>query len=242
MATKSRAHKQSNQPRQFRNIFDSINISIKTIKPLTDNQALAFEGFEKGKCMLLLGSAGSGKSYQAIYHGLKDIEKGKARKLIIVRSAVPTRDQGYLPGSLADKEEAYTLPYQGIVNDLFGRDDAWGLMRKHGIIEFMSTSYIRGITLDNCVIVFDECQSASLNELITIITRAGKNTVVHYTGDYAQSDLKNKERVLSKFTTILELMPEFCTICFSINDCVRSGLARSFLLAQHKVYGDEVII
>jgi phosphate starvation-inducible protein PhoH len=241
MALQPRKRKVSNQPRQFRNVFDSINLIMNTIKPLTDNQSTAFKGFENGSCMLLLGSAGSGKSYQAIYHALKDIEQGKARKLIIIRSAVPTRDQGFLKGSLEEKEQAYTIPYQGIINELFGRGDAWALLVKHNIIEFMSTSYIRGITLDNCVIVFDEIQNANFGELSTIMTRVGKNTLVHFCGDFHQSDLKQKDRALHLFTVILDRMPECRTVEFTINDCVRSGLARSFLINQYAIYGNEVI-
>ena len=234
--------KPQQQPRQFRNIFDSISLTLNHIKPLTGNQETAFEGFEQDKCMLLLGSAGTGKSYQATYDILRKIEQGKLRKLVIVRSPVQTKEIGHMPGGIEDKASFYTDPYVSIVNELFGRDDAWGILTKHGIIEFRLTSFIRGITLDYCGIVFDECQSATLNELITVITRAGKNTIVHFTGDFAQSDLKTKDRVLSKFTCILERMPEFHCVYFTIYDCVRSGLARSFLLAQHSIYGDDVII
>jgi phosphate starvation-inducible protein PhoH len=236
------AARRKSQHKIVSSIFEHHNLELKTISPLTDNQKLAFTEFTNNNCMLLLGSAGSGKTFQAIYHVLKDIELGKIRKLIIVRSAVPTKDIGFLPGTLDDKALAYTDPYVSIINELFGRDDAYGILSKHNIIEFMLTSFIRGITLDHCGIIFDECQDASLNELITVITRAGKNTIIHYTGDYAQSDLKHRDRVLPKFVAILNKMPEFRSVYFTINDCVRSGLARSFLIAQHQVYGDEIII
>lgn len=232
----------SNQPRQFRNIFDSMNITLKHIEPLTANQELAFKGFEENHCMLLLGSAGSGKSYQAVWDVLRKIEQGKLRKLIIVRTPIESsKSIGALPGDLEMKSAAFAEPYVGIVNELFGRDDAWGILVKHGVIEFMLTSHIRGITLDHCGIVFDEIQNASFGELSTVMTRAGKNALIHFCGDFHQSDLKQRDRALHLFTVILDRMPEFRTVVFTINDCVRSGLARSFLINQYAIYGDDII-
>ena len=227
---------------QFRNIFDSISLTLNHIQPLTSNQELAFEGFEQNNCMLLLGSAGTGKSYQATYDILRKIEQGKLRKLVIVRTPIESsKSIGALPGDLDMKSAAFAEPYIGIVNELFGRDDAWGILTKHGIIEFMLTSHIRGITLDHCGIVFDEIQNASFGELSTVITRAGKNALIHFCGDFHQSDLKQRDRALHLFTVILDRMPEFRTVVFTIHDCVRSGLARSFLINQYAIYGDKVI-
>ena len=154
--------------------FEHLNLELKQISPMTDNQALAFNGFADDNCMLLLGSAGTGKSFLGIYNVLRDIQFGRLRKLIIVRSAVSSRDIGHLPGTLEDKIAVFTEPYINIVNELFGRADAWGILIKHGIIEFTITSFKRGVTLDYCGIVFDEIQNATFNELSTIITRAGK--------------------------------------------------------------------
>lgn len=242
MAQQPRKRKSSNQPRQFRNVFDSISLTLNHIKPLTPNQELAFDGFDQDKCMLLLGSAGTGKSYQAVYDILRKVEQGRLRKLVIVRTPIESsKSIGALPGSLEDKAAAFAEPYIGIVNELFGRDDAWGILVKHGIIEFMLTSHIRGITLDHCGIVFDEIQNASFGELSTVITRAGRNSLIHFCGDFHQSDLKERDRALHLFTVILDRMPEFRTVVFTIHDCVRSGLARSFLINQYAVYGDKVV-
>jgi phosphate starvation-inducible protein PhoH len=223
-------------------VFEHLNLELKHISPVTNNQKLAFDEFNNNYCMLLLGSAGTGKSFIGIYNILRDIELGKLHKLIIIRSAVPTKDIGFMPGDLDMKAAVYMEPYINIVNELFGRADAWGILFKHGIIDFMLTSFIRGITLDHCGIIFDEIQNATFNELSSVITRAGKNTKTHFVGDFHQSDLKERDRALHLFTKILDRMPEFRSIVFSIDDCVRSGLAKSFLLAQHSVYGDKIMI
>lgn len=228
---------------KFRNIFQHCNLTLTKIQPLTTNQATAFSYFNDNHNLLLLGKAGSGKTYQAIYHALRDIEQGKARKLILVRSPVPTKDIGHLPGTLMEKANVYELPYAVIVNELFGRDDAYQSLVKHNVIEFMLTSYIRGLTLDNCIIIYDEIQNASINEASTIITRAGKNTKVHFCGDIAQCDLIRKsDRRINLFLNILQNMPEYRTVYFDIDDIVRGGLTKSFLTTQHELYGDEIII
>lgn len=236
-----RKRQKAGQTKQALNVFEHLNLELKEIKPLTHNQELAFSGFENDNCMLLLGSAGTGKSFQAVYHSLRDIAEGKANKLIIIRSPVTARDVGHLPGTLEDKAAVFEDPYVNIINELFGRADAYGILKKHNVIEFMLTSHVRGITIDYARIIFDEIQNASFNELSTILTRAGKNTVVHFCGDFHQTDLKERDRALHLFTVILDKMPEFRSVIFTIHDCVRSGLARSFLFAQHKIYGDSLV-
>lgn len=227
--------------RKSTSIFEHLNLELREIKPLTDNQELTFDGFINGNCMLLLGSAGTGKSFQAVYHSLRDIAEGRANKLIIVRSPVTAVQLGFMPGNLAEKGEVFEDPYVNIVNELFGRADAYGILKKHNIIEFMLTSHVRGITIDYARIVFDEIQNSSFNELSTLITRAGKGTLTHFCGDFHQTDLKERDRALHLFTVILDKMPEFRSVVFTIHDCVRSGLARSFLFAQHKIYGDALV-
>jgi phosphate starvation-inducible protein PhoH len=240
--TKPQPNRKQRRAKLATNLFDSLNLELRHISPKTPNQELAFEGFEQNKCMMLLGSAGSGKTMLSIYSALKDIKDGKAAKLVIVRSAVATADIGFLPGDLEAKGAAYEEPYVDIVNNLFGRGDAWGLLVKHDIITFRLTAYIRGITIDNAVVVYDEFQNGDLNQLAGIITRAGKNTKIHFCGDTAQSDIINKsKRVVGRFITILNTMPEYRSVVFTIDDVVRSGLAKSYLMAQHRLYGDEII-
>lgn len=137
------------------NIYDSLNIELRTIEPKTENQAAAFEGFESGKHQLLLGAPGTGKTFLAMYHALLALKEGKVRKIMIIRSAVETRSQGFLPGSIEEKMAVYEAPYVEIVNELFGRSDAYGILKKHDLIQFESTSYMRGITLHYTYVVFD---------------------------------------------------------------------------------------
>lgn len=240
MAKQQRRNKNSNS--SFKNVFDSMNLELIAIEPKTDTQSDVFDSLDENQNLVLLGKAGCGKSFLAIYDGLKTIEEGKARKLVIVRAPVATHDIGHLPGDLAMKGSVYEEPYEAIVNELFKRGDAYGLLKKHDIIEFKLSAYIRGITIDNAVIVFDEIQNAKLGEAISVITRVGKGTKIHFCGDIAQTDLKKHERQIDKFLYILDNMREFDTHYFAIEDIVRSGLVKSFLTTQYKLYGDEILI
>jgi len=238
-----RKRQKAGQTKQASNVFEHLNLELKEIKPLTHNQELAFSGFENDNCMLLLGKQGTGKSFIAIYKALLDVVQGRSNKVIIIRSPVASANIGFLPGTEEQKAEVYFAPYIDIINNLFGRGDAWAILTKHDLIECKLTAFIRGLTIDNATIVFDEIQNATLNEAITIVTRAGKNTKIHFCGDIAQCDITKKhERVINKFLAILNIMPEFRSVYFTIDDVVRSGLVKSFLLAQHKLYKDEVII
>jgi phosphate starvation-inducible protein PhoH len=155
----------------------------------------------------------------------------------VVRSAVPTRDIGFLPGSLKEKIEAYEEPYKIIVSEIFGRGDAYGILKNKGQIEFVTTSYLRGITLDDCIVIVDEFQNCTFQELDTIITRIGENGKIIFSGDYRQSDLdKSRERAgMIKFLDILERMYEFEFVEFEAEDIVRSGLVKSYIIAKSEL-------
>lgn len=211
--------------------------SLKNVKPLTDNQSKVFDSYNQGKHLMLTGMAGTGKTFLALYLALKDLVEGKFSVVNIIRSTVPSRDIGFLPGTLKEKLAAYEDPYQQIVNDLFCRDDAWSILCKKGYVNMLSTSYLRGITYKNAAMVLDEAQNCTLQELDTVITRVGPGCRVIICGDIKQNDLltgKNQTG-LPLFEKIVSDMPEFNCVTFSIEDIVRSGLVRSYLVSKHKL-------
>jgi phosphate starvation-inducible protein PhoH len=209
---------------------------LKTISPLTDNQRKFFEKYKTSHAMLLHGLAGTGKSYIALYKALEEVldRSSTYDKVVIVRSAVPSREIGHLPGDEKEKTEVYQLPYVEICEDLFGRHDAFQRLQEQKSINFMVTSFVRGITLDNSVIIVDECQNMTDMELNSIITRVGDKSKIIFCGDFRQTDLYKKTDMsgLKKFMIIADMMPSFKVIEFEVEDIVRSDLVKEYILAR----------
>jgi len=215
------------------------HFSLKRVKPLTENQERTFEAYEEGNHLVLSGSAGSGKSFLAMYLGLKDLldDASHYNRIIIIRSAVPSRDLGFVPGTLEEKAKIYQEPYQNIVNELIGRGDAWHFLMNKQIIEFQTTSFLRGLTFRDCIIVFDEFQSATFHEIDTVLTRIGENCRFILCGDYNQNDLNNKKEKsgLNEAISILERINNVTRINFGIQDIVRSGFVKEYLTVKEKL-------
>ena len=216
------------------------HLIIKDVSPLTDNQEVFFNNYTSGKSQVLLGYAGCGKTYLALFKALKDIEDPTTpyKKLVIVRSAVPSRDLGAMPGTLEQKTEMYELPYRDICNELFGRGDAYELLKKQKVIEFISTSYIRGITLDDTIVIADEIQNMTAHEAESVLTRVGINSKIILCGDIMQRDItKRSEKNIELFLNTVEAMTDdFDFVHFNENDVVRSGLVGSYIKTKHKIY------
>jgi phosphate starvation-inducible protein PhoH len=203
------------------------SLVLQEIEPLTQNQLIAFDS---EKHMLLHGVAGTGKTFISCYLAFDDMVKGQYEKLILIRSAVPTRDIGFLPGNEKEKSAIYEAPYKDIAVELFQRGDAYEILKTKGIVHFMTTSFIRGVTLRDAVIIVDECQNMTFHELDSIITRVGQNCRVIFCGDFRQSDL-NKNG-LKDFVRILKAMESFDLIDFEIKDIVRSDFVKSYITAK----------
>lgn len=211
---------------------------LRTIDPLTKNQEKFFEAYNNGsELMVLHGVAGTGKSFIALYKALEEVlDKGKHfDRLIIVRSAVQSREVGHLPGDLEEKLEQYQLPYKAIVSDLFsGVSEVYDKLSVQGTIEFASTSFVRGMTFNDSVVIVDECQNLSWEELDTIMTRVGDRSKIIFCGDYRQTDLKKAgdKSGLFKFLNILKDMSGQTRIEFQVEDIVRSELVKNYILAR----------
>lgn len=212
--------------------------NLKTFSPLTENQKKFFDAYRQGDYfMMLSGSAGTGKSFISIYRALEEVmDKGNPfGTLVIVRSAVQTRDVGFTPGSLEEKMSLYEEPYVQICSTLFGRKDAYQRLKEQGYIEFVSTTALRGCSFDNSIVLFDEFQNANFHELDTVITRIGHQSKILLCGDYSQTDLIKKTSDTSglpDFLRVASMMPEFTRINFTPDDIVRSSLVKNWIIAK----------
>lgn len=218
---------------------EKLNFTLKHINPLTENQKTSFENYNSGKNLMLHGIAGTGKSFISMYLSLKDVlgENNNYKKVVIVRSVVPTRDMGFLPGNSKEKAKVYEAPYYAICTELFGRGDAYDYLKNKGIIEFISTSFIRGITLNDCIIIVDEIANMTLHELDSVITRVGKNCRIIFSGDFRQSDFtrEHERNGLVDFMKIIQRMRSFAFVDFNENDIVRSSMVKDYIIQKDKL-------
>lgn len=211
----------------------SSGMQLEAIKPLTANQQRAFTAWYNNKDLFLHGCAGTGKTLIAFYLGLREVLLDNAEKVIVVRSVVPSREMGFLPGSAGEKTKVFELPYYEICKTLFGRHDAYDILKQRGTIEFITTSHIRGMTFDNAVVIVDEIQNTCWAEQHTVMGRMGTNTRMIIAGDLAQSDLENHRGKfdVEKLMTVTKKMNCFEFIDFQPEDVVRSGKVREYILA-----------
>ena len=214
------------------------NLSLKHFEPLTANQKLTYQNFNS-KNLMLHGMAGTGKSFISLYLSLKEVIKSDSiyKKVVIVRSVVPTRDMGFLPGNNKEKAKVYEAPYYAICTELFGRGDAYEVLKSRGLVDFISTSFIRGVTLNDCIIVVDEIANLTLHELDSVITRVGKNCKIIFSGDFSQSDFTREQdrNGLKDFMKIIERMKSFEFIEFNENDIVRSAMVKEYIISKHRL-------
>jgi len=234
--SQSRTKKNLDQPK-----IDA-SFKLRSIVPLTDTQKKIFTEFDQAKNLVLMGTAGTGKTFCSMYLALKSIVDNKnntgPNKIIIIRSVVSSRDVGFLPGTLKEKLSVYEAPYKAIFSELLGRGDAWEIMKTNGVVDFVSTSYLRGTSINDSFIIMDEFQNCNLSELDTIMTRVGKNSRMIFCGDLEQTDLlKSRFDVtgLPKFVSIIEQMKSFNIEEFGVEDIVRSGIVREYILAKRSL-------
>lgn len=210
---------------------------LRTIRPMNEAQRQFFESYIMGANVIGNGSAGTGKSFCALYLALNDVldEEKEQEKIIIVRSAVPSREIGHLPGDMKEKMAVYEEPYKDIVGNLLRKAKAYDDMKDAGKIEFMPTSFVRGLTWDNCVVVVDEAQNMTLQEIHSVITRVGENTKMVICGDIGQNDLVVRKSDVTGFLEVLKIaerMDEFDIVNFTEQDIVRSKFVKSWIIAK----------
>ena len=221
------------------------NTYLLDIEPITDNQKKLFDSYAEGKHLVAYGTAGTGKTFISLYNALADVldETTPYERIYLVRSLVSTREIGFLPGDHEDKADIYQIPYKNMVKYMFQMPtDAdfemlYGNLKAQETIKFWSTSFIRGTTLDNAIVIVDEFQNLNFHELDSIITRVGENSRIIYCGDASQSDLvkTNDRNGIHDFLNILRKMPSFDIIEYGIDDIVRSGLVKEYIIAKLEI-------
>ena len=215
---------------------------LVNIEPISENQKRLFDSYKEGKQIVAYGCAGTGKTFITLYNAIRDVldENTPYEKIYIVRSLVATREIGFLPGDHEDKSDIYQVPYKHMVKYMFQMSsDAdfemlYGNLKAQDTIKFWSTSFLRGTTLDNAIVIVDEYQNLNFHELDSIITRIGENSKICFCGDARQTDLikTNDRNGIVDFMNILRNMSSFDIIEFEIEDIVRSGLVKEYIIAK----------
>ena len=221
------------------------NTDLTKVEPITDNQKLVFNSYKKGDNQFLYGCAGTGKTFISLYLALQEVLRNDTPydRVVMVRSLIPTREIGFLPGDEEDKAALYQVPYSNMVQYMFKQpnEQAFSMLydklKNQGSFYFLSTSFLRGLTFDNSIIIVDECQNLNFHELDTIITRVGQDSKIIFCGDFMQTDLSkvSERNGLFDFLRILEEMKEFNCVEFNIGDIVRSGFVRNYLIQKTKL-------
>lgn len=226
-------------PPQYPSRKNSITITVDNLidfQPQTPNQEIAHKSWIDGDHLVLAGTAGTGKTYLALSLAFRDVldEDTDYSNVVIVRSIVSTRDPGHLPGTKEEKESAFYGPYKSICEELFEDPAAFDKLLASKMVAFNSTSFIRGTTWNNAIVVVDEMQNLNYHELDTVITRVGKNCRIIFCGDYRQTDFKyqDEKEGIFKFMHIIEHMNNFSIVTFSWQDIVRSGLVRDYIMTK----------
>ena len=221
------------------------NSDLVKIEPVTDNQKVVFNSYKKGQNQFLYGCAGTGKTFVTLYLAMNEVLRHDTPydRVVMVRSLIPTREIGFLPGDEEDKAALYQVPYSNMVQFMFKQpnEQAFSMLydriKSQGSFYFLSTSFLRGLTFDNSIIIVDECQNLNFHELDTIVTRVGQDSKIMFCGDFMQTDLSkvNERNGLHDFLRILEEMEEFNCLEFNIGDIVRSGFVRNYLIQKTKL-------
>ena len=205
-------------------------------EPQTTNQRIAYDAWDDDDNLVLTGSAGTGKTFVAMYLAIEAVltKETPYDRVVIVRSVVPTRDMGFLPGTIEEKKEVFETPYKAICNELFGDVNIYDRMIANNQLQFTTTSFIRGLTIDNAVVIVDEMQNLNFHELDSVITRVGNNCRVIFSGDYLQSDFKDpaERDGIQRFLRVMEQLKNFSVVTFGWQDIVRSDFLRDYIMTK----------
>ena len=209
---------------------------LRKISPLTETQKEVFDSYAEGYNLMLHGYAGTGKSFISLYLALKDVltDNIPYDKVVIIRSVVQSRDMGFLPGTEKEKMKVFEEPYREIFAQIFNRKDAYDMLRLKNKVEFTTTSFLRGLTFEKSIIIVDEAQNMNFQELDTVITRVGTDSKIIFCGDFRQTDLNKKNDMsgIKQFMDITDRINSFVNIEFEIDDIVRSGLVKEYIIQK----------
>jgi len=221
---------------------------LNKIVPKTETQRKVCKSYKSNPELnhLLVGSAGTGKTFLGMGLGLEDILDPATpyEKLLIVRSARQTGTElGFLPGTVEEKMAEYEAPYVSMCNEFFEVSNSYANLKELGKIQFVPTSFLRGQTFNECIILVDEMQNLNFGELNTIVTRVGYNSKIIFAGDFRQNDLlgrRNETSGFYPFIDIIKTMEEhFGVFEFGHDDIVRSGLVKSWIIKSEEFFEEQ---
>jgi phosphate starvation-inducible PhoH-like protein len=233
MSRKNRRN--SKQQNQNQNFEENNHFALRHINPLTVNQQRVWDAYNNESNLMLHGYAGTGKTFLSMYLALKEVLTSDIyKRVVIIRSVVPSRDMGFLPGTEKQKAEVYEQPYQEICDNLFGRGDGWRILKLKRLVEFTTTSFLRGTTFNDSIIIVDECNNMNFQEIDTVMTRIGNNSRIIFCGDYRQADLHkpHDKTGIKELMAVTRRMPSFEHIEFGIEDIVRSGVVKEYIIQK----------
>ena len=233
MSRKNRRN--SKQQNQNQNFEENNHFALRHINPLTVNQQRVWDAYNNDSNLMLHGYAGTGKTFLSMYLALKEVLTSDIyKRVVIIRSVVPSRDMGFLPGTEKQKAEVYEQPYQEICDNLFGRGDGWRILKLKRLVEFTTTSFLRGTTFNDSIIIVDECNNMNFQEIDTVMTRIGNNSRIIFCGDYRQADLHkpHDKTGIKELMAVTRRMPSFEHVEFGIEDIVRSGVVKEYIIQK----------
>jgi phosphate starvation-inducible PhoH-like protein len=209
--------------------------SKNKVKGLTEGQQDYLDAINENVVTLCSGLAGTGKTYIAVVRAVELLQEGQYKRIVIARPAVECgKSLGFLPGNEDEKVAPYMRPIKDILHELI---DAKQLEEyiKNETIEFCALTYMRGRTLNNCIMILDEAQNATWEELMMFLTRIGKNSKIIISGDETQEDVFHKAlaQCLCKFDT-KPYIREIEVIYLDVEDIVRNGLIRKIIKRMGK--------
>jgi phosphate starvation-inducible PhoH-like protein len=210
------------------------------IMPRTPNQREYIKAMRDYDMVVSFGPAGTGKSFLAVAFALAELQSGRFNKIVLTRPVVEAGEKlGFLPGDLYEKVHPYLRPLYDAFMTIVG-PDRFRLLREDEIVEIVPLAYMRGRTLDNAVIILDEAQNTTPEQMKMFLTRMGQNSKVIINGDLTQIDLENKRRSgLQSAETILKGVAGISFIRFTGADIVRHVLVQKILDAYDKFEKNE---
>lgn len=201
------------------------SIFASTFRPRNAKQAKLVQSIEDKEVTIAIGSSGTGKTYCALASAL-NLLGDKYKKIILVKSvtSIPGEEIGFIPGTFEEKMDPYIMSFTWNIDKIIGKDASKELMKKD-LIEVLPLAYIRGLSIDNAIVIADEAQNFTSHTFKTIMTRIGSNSKYIFLGDIEQIDRKKKGE--SGLATMLDVFKDESfvgTVEFDDEDCVRNPI------------------
>ena len=211
------------------------SISGRPIKSRSENQQQLIDAYEKNDMVFAVGPAGTGKTYLSIALAVKALKEKAIKKIILSRPAVEAGEKlGFLPGDMKDKIDPYLQPLYDALEDMIPAVKLQDMMEKH-IIQIAPLAFMRGRTLSDAVVILDEAQNTTSQQIRMFLTRMGMNTKMVITGDLTQIDLPREQRSgLKEALKILEGVEGIGVVNLGQKDIVRHKLVTRIVNAYDK--------